>query len=92
MEGGQPVSGLQAREARLKPEFAHLYPSLEAGRWDSAAMMADRVVAWLLRQPHGGYISPDRVLRPEHFEFRGSSPRPGSRPEGQNRRGDSGKA
>jgi hypothetical protein len=84
------VSGLYGREARLRTEFAHLYPSLQAGRWDSAAMMADRVVAWLLRQPHGGYISPDRVLRPEHFEFRGSSPRPGSRPEGQSRRGDAG--
>jgi hypothetical protein len=52
-------------------------------------MMADRVVAWLLRQPHGGYIAPDRVLRPEHFEFRGTSPRPASRPEGQSRREDS---
>ena len=82
------MSALQGREARLRTEFAHLYPCLEAGRWDSAAMMADRVVAWLLRQPHGGYISPDRVLRPEHFEFRGTSPRPPSRPEGKSRRED----
>jgi hypothetical protein len=59
------------REARLKPEFAHLYPPLEAGRWEPAALMADRVVAWLLRQPDRGYMAPERVLRSEHFEFRG---------------------
>jgi hypothetical protein len=64
--GGQAV-----REARLKPEFAHLYPALEPDRWASAALMADRVVAWLLRQPGGGYTAPERVLRSEHFEFRG---------------------
>jgi hypothetical protein len=33
--------------------------------------MADRVVAWLLRQPDRGYVAPERVLRSEHFEFRG---------------------
>jgi hypothetical protein len=61
------------REARLRPEFAHLYPPLEPGRWEPAALMADRVVAWLLRQPDRGYMAPDRVLRSEHFEFRGGS-------------------
>jgi hypothetical protein len=64
--GGQAV-----REARLKSEFSHLYPALEPNRWESAALMADRVVAWLLRQPGGGYTAPERVLRSEHFEFRG---------------------
>lgn len=76
------------REARLKAEFAHLYAPLEAGIWDSAGAMADRMTSWLLRQSHGGYVSPDRVLRPEHFEFRGRSPRPGSGPAGHTRRGD----
>jgi hypothetical protein len=60
-----------AREARLKAEFAHLYPPLEPGRWEAAAAMADRIVAWLLRQPDRGYVAPGRVLRSEHFEFRG---------------------
>jgi hypothetical protein len=59
------------REARLRPEFAHLYPPLEPGRWESAALMADRVVAWMLRQPNRGYMAPERVLRSDHFEFRG---------------------
>jgi hypothetical protein len=64
---------LRGREACLKAEFAHLYPPLEAGRWESAGMMADRVVAWLLRQPNRGYVAPKRVLRSEHFEFRGGT-------------------
>lgn len=73
------VTQFRRREARLKPEFAHLYPPLEAGRWDSAGMMADRMVAWLLRQPNLGYIAPERALRPEHFDFRrgGEQPRSG---------------
>jgi hypothetical protein len=72
VERDQSVRGGSARrEARLKPEFAHLYPPLEANRWESAAQMADRVVAWLLRQPGRGYTAPERVLRSEHFEFRG---------------------
>jgi hypothetical protein len=35
--------------------------------------MADRVVAWLIRQPDRGYMAPERVLRSEHFEFRGGA-------------------
>jgi hypothetical protein len=35
--------------------------------------MADRIVAWLLRQPNrSGYQAPNRVLQADHFEFRGS--------------------
>ena len=74
------------REARLRPEFAHLYPPLETGRWESAALMADRVVAWLLRQPDRGYVSPERVLRSEHFEFRGGAAKPGSSADSARRR------
>ena len=63
---------LKGREARLKPEYSHLYPPLESGRWESAGILADRMVSWLLRQ-HRGYVSPDRVLRSEHFDFRHGS-------------------
>ncbi|HYF39372.1 MAG TPA: hypothetical protein VD930_06790 [Gemmatimonadales bacterium] len=66
----------RVREARLKAEFAHLYPPLEPGRWEPAAAMADRIVAWLLRQPDRGYMAPERVLRSEHFEFRGGTNKP----------------
>jgi hypothetical protein len=75
VERDRSVRGDSAkREARLKSEFAHLYPPLEPNRWESAAQMADRVVAWLLRQPGRGYTAPERVLRSEHFEFRGGEP------------------
>ncbi|MFL5493490.1 MAG: hypothetical protein ACJ8DC_03800 [Gemmatimonadales bacterium] len=79
---------ISRREARLKAEFAHLYAPLEAGIWDSAGAMADRMTSWLLRQGHGGYTAPERVLRPEHFEFRGVSRRPASLPAGHSRRGE----
>ena len=60
------------REAQLKPEFAHLYPPLKAGQWESAAVMADKLVAWLLGKKRiKSDVSSERVLRPEHFEFRG---------------------
>jgi hypothetical protein len=62
------------REARLKREFAHLYPPLKAGEWGSAAVMAEKLVAWLLKTKQHGYLSSERVLRPEHFEFRGGEP------------------
>jgi hypothetical protein len=76
----------RTREARLKPEFAHLYPPLEPGRWESAAKMADRVVAWLLRQPDKGYVAPERVLRSEHFDFRGGTGQAGTRQDAGLRR------
>jgi hypothetical protein len=62
------------REARLKPEFAHLYPPLKAGEWESAAIMANRLIVWLLGKKNHGYHSSERVLRPEHFDFRGGEP------------------
>jgi hypothetical protein len=78
------------REARLKPEFAHFYPPLEPDRWEPAALMADRVVAWLLRQPDKGYVAPDRVLRSEHFEFRGGTEKAASPHGGRLRRDNPG--
>ena len=76
----------RVREARLKAEFAHLYPPLEPGRWEPAASLADRIVAWLLRQPNRGYVAPERVLHSEHFEFRGGADQPTSRQDHHGRR------
>jgi hypothetical protein len=61
------------RQARVRHEFAHLYPPLTEGQWEPAGVMADRMVAWLLRE-HRGYVSPNRVLREDHFDFRGGPP------------------
>jgi hypothetical protein len=83
---GSPPGRTAVREARLKAEFAHLYPPLEPGRWESAALLADRVVAWLVRQPNRGYVAPERVLRSEHFEFRGGTEKPDSRHDPPGRR------
>jgi hypothetical protein len=58
------------REARLRPEFAALYPPLRAGQWESAALMTERLIAWLLQEEKHGLLVSERVLRPEHFEFR----------------------
>ena len=64
------------REARLRPEFADLYPYLTPGVWESAAVLSDRVVANTLGRPDGHFIVGDRALDPERFEFRGTQPRP----------------
>ena len=58
------------RQARLRPEYAGRYPGIQAGVWEPAAVLCDRVLAaGLLRgSPRGLH---DRVLPPEHFEFRG---------------------
>jgi hypothetical protein len=64
------------REARLRPEFAARYPYLTPGVWEGAAALCDRVVAAILGRPDGRFISRDRALDPEHFEFRGRVPSP----------------
>jgi hypothetical protein len=63
------------REARLRPEYAHLYPMLKPGAWDSAAVTAEKVAAIRLQQLADAYVLHDRVLPDAHFEFRGGTPR-----------------
>ncbi len=60
------------REARLRPEFADLYPELTPGQWEPAARIAEVVIArYLMLQTHG--FPSDRVLDETHFEFRGDA-------------------
>jgi hypothetical protein len=63
------------REARLRPEHAHLYPMLEAGKWELAAVMAEKVAATRLLQLAETFVLHERVLADIHFEFRGGLPR-----------------
>lgn len=63
------------REARLRPECAHLYPMVKPGVWDAAAVMAEKVAAARLLQLEDAYVLHDRVLADAHFEFRGGSAR-----------------
>jgi hypothetical protein len=68
--GEQP----ETREARLRPEFAPLYPGLEPGAWQDAAVLAEQVLSGHLLLPSPGYMLSDRMLAREHFEFRGGAP------------------
>ena len=79
--------GASPREARLRPEHAQQYPGIRPERWESAATIADRVLAgWLLR---GNDIAiRGRVLLEAHFEFRGGSERGGEREGARPRRED----
>lgn len=67
--GGQP----EVREARLRPEFSPLYPGIEPGAWQDAAVLAEQVLSEHLLRPSPGYMLSDRVLTKEHFEFRGGA-------------------
>ena len=59
-----------ARQARLKPEFAALYPPLTPDIWEPAAEMGARVLLWQLQQ-RGTAALGTRLLDARHFEFRG---------------------
>lgn len=75
---GGTATLLGRREARLRPEYAGRYPGIRAGVWEPAAVLCDRVLAGgLLRGKPLGWRN--RVLPPEHFEFRGMAPQ-GDRP------------
>jgi hypothetical protein len=59
------------REARLRPEYADLYPALQAGVWLPATAVGQQLLLWHLSQavtPKG-----ERLLTDEHFEFRGGA-------------------
>jgi hypothetical protein len=62
------------REARLKPEYAELYPTLTPGQWEPAARVAEAVLARLLLLEISEAPVQERVLQEEHFEFRGETP------------------
>ena len=75
------------REARLRAEFAELYPGVQPSVWFTAATLAEHMVSRLLREGRANMALIPRVLDPEHFEFRGGEapvggkPSPGRRPQ-----------
>ena len=79
LQSGRSMTGSAAvwcgrREARLRPEHAHRYPWLHAEDWVSAATLADRVLAAALLRGRDMSLWV-RLLRDEHFEFRGGDGR-----------------
>lgn len=84
------MTDFPGREARLKPQFAHLYPAITAGQWEPAAVLADRLVSWHLRNPNPKIVTRARVLLLDHFDFRGEVNRPGAHPAPRSRREDQG--
>lgn len=65
---------MAVREARLKPEWAHLYPGLPAGRWIVVARLVPLVLRHRL-QDDPIWEFARRILVDDHFEFRGGRPR-----------------
>ena len=79
----------RGREARLRSEFGYLYPGIEAGEWVSVESLINQVVTLLYGDPaKSGVITGSRLLREDHFEFRGRSPRPEGWPKGLSRMSD----
>lgn len=60
------------REARLKSEFAALYPDLASGVWLLGTHVADRLALLARRDPEFDVLR--RVVDERHFEFRGGPP------------------
>lgn len=58
------------REARLRPEFAHLYPELPAGQWMPASQVGASILMSQLRSERAPSLG-ERLLDDAHFEFRG---------------------
>jgi hypothetical protein len=74
------------REARLRPQYASLYPALEPGTWQPATAIGRQLLLWHLTAsipPEG-----ERLMSEEHFEFRGGTKRDSSDAAPRTRSGD----
>jgi hypothetical protein len=76
-QGSFEAISMAVREARLRPEWAHLYPGLEVNVWTIAAQLVPLVLRHRLQdQPTWEFTR--RILVDEHFEFRGGRNRDSS--------------
>lgn len=66
------------REARLRHEFAELYPELVPGQWEPASRIVEVVLARYLLQRMTDVPVADRALNEAHFEFRSGADPPRS--------------
>ena len=65
---------MTVREARLRPEWADLYPSIRADVWHVAAELVPLVLRHRLTSEQRWEFT-RRILDEEHFEFRGGRAR-----------------
>ena len=80
---------LRGREARLRPGLGKLYPGIEAGVWRPVEELLRQVAVLIhkkLADPRT--ITGERLLRDDHFEFRGASERPEGLPSDLSRLAD----
>lgn len=85
------MSAARGRVARLREEYAKLYPGVDSGVWVPVEKLI-RLVTDLIHKDRSraGVITGERLLREEHFDFRGASDRPAGLPRNSTRLSDSG--
>ena len=70
----------EPREARLRPQFAPLYPGVPPDRWMPAREVNELAAAARLGGTGGAReVVRGRMLDPRHFDFRGGAVRPSGR-------------
>jgi hypothetical protein len=82
------MSAGMAREAKLRIEYAHMYPGVPAGIWMPAADMGAALLMAHLQSSVAPRLG-NRLLEEAHFEFRGGLVR-GAQTEERTRSGEDG--
>lgn len=85
------MSAARGREARLREQFGKLYPGIDPGVWMPVEEAIRHVTDLIHRdRSKSGIITGPRLLREEHFDFRGASARPAGLPHESTRLSDAG--
>jgi hypothetical protein len=67
----------ERRQARLRQEYATLYPGVPSNEWRPVGELLDCVASARLQSGrHSGELLRGRFLDDRHFEFRGGGDRP----------------
>jgi hypothetical protein len=69
-----PSGPSSPREARLRPEYAPLYPGVPADTWMPAATLAGQLLGGMVGKEGKQPMIDPRRLDDGHFEFRGGEP------------------
>ena len=68
------IALLGVREARLRPEWTHLYPGVTPDIWSAAVSLLPLVLRQRVKD-EGSWEFARRILDDAHFEFRGGRSR-----------------